>query len=186
MKTQLTVACSLVLVCAAAAPTLAEESKSAALTATVTAAMQQRQLEVVAARNPDEPGGFIAAMHMPGTQLLVVSAAYPVPAALDAKLAEGKYRDVYLALNARREHKGRFFVMDLKADGLQRTCGAGEPFDSTIRDVDGPASFDGNWAAQNMTESAYRVRFAEDEARYVRMLQILAAALSDTAPAPAP
>ena len=167
---------------ASMAPTaLAQQrSPSASAAATLIAALEAHKLEAVAARNPDVPSAFIAAMYVPGSQLLVVTAPNAAAAALDKYIAGGDYLGVYLALNSGRR-TDRFFVMDMNADGLRRDCAPGESFDSTIRDGSNEVSFDGNWRAQGLTGAAYDARFAEDEDRYVRLLRVLADSLT-TAP----
>ena len=63
-----------------------------------------------------------------------------------------------------------------------RECAPGESFDSTIRDARNQVSFDGNWRAQGVTGAAYDARFAEDDQRYARLLEVLAAALAGVTP----
>jgi hypothetical protein len=157
-------------------------SRSSAAAAELTAALQQRRINSIAARNPDHPGAFIAALYVPGTQLLVVSAPYAVAAALDKYIADGNHMDVYLALNSADRQADRFFVMDMNADGLGRDCAPGETFDSTIRDAGNQASFDGNWRVLGATRAAYDARFTEDDERYTRLLEVLTASLSQRTP----
>ena len=38
--------------------------------------------------------------------------------------------------------------------------------------------FDGNWAAQQLSEGEYTARFSEDDATYARMLGVLAGAFT--------
>lgn len=159
-----------------------QHSRSAPTAARLTAALHERRLEVIAARNPDQPGAFIAALYVPGSQLLVVTAPYAVAAVLDKYIADGNHMDVYLALNSADRQADRFFVMDMNGDGLRRECAPGESFDSTIRDGRNQVSFDGNWRVQGVTGAAYDARFAEDDQRYARLLEVLAAALAGGVP----
>ena len=167
----------------AMAPAAAAEqgSRSSRAAALLTAALQERKLEVIASRNPDQAGAFIAALYLPGSQLLVVTAPYAAAAVLDTYIAEGKHMDVYLALNAADRRAERFFVMDLNADGLRRECAPGESFDSTIRG-DNDVAFDGNWRAQALTSAAYDARFAKDDEHYARLLEVLAGSLTEGSP----
>jgi hypothetical protein len=164
----------------AVTPTAAAEqgSRSSRAAALLTAALHERKLEVIASRNPDQAGAFIAALYVPGSQLLVVTAPYAVAAVLDKYIADGKHMDVYLALNAADRQAERFFVMDMNADGLRRECAPGESFDSTIRG-DSNVSFDGNWRVQAMTGAAYDARFAKDDEHYARLLEVLAGSLTE-------
>jgi hypothetical protein len=167
----------------AVTPTAAAEqvSRSSRAAAQLTAVLQERKLEVIASRNPDQPGAFIAALYVPGSQLLVVTAPYAVAAVLDKYIADGKHMDVYLALNAADRQAERFFVMDMNADGLRRECAPGESFDSTIRDGSN-ISFDGNGRAQAMTGGAYDARFAKDDEHYARLLEVLVGSLTEGSP----
>jgi hypothetical protein len=178
-------ALAVIAVTALASALSAQDSRSTAAAARLTGLLQQHKLDAVAARHLDQPGVFIAALFMPDSHLLVVSAPHGAPAVLDKYLAAGQFMEVYLALNAGDVQKDRFFVMDMKGDGLRLVCDRGEPFDSTVRDGSGQASFDGNWLAQGLSQAAYDARFAEDDVRYARLLQVLAATLS-TSPAPDP
>ena len=162
----------------------AQDSQSATAASTLTALLDQRKLEAIAARDPDQPGRFVAALYFPGSQLLVVSGPYPVPAVLEKRIAEANYRDVYLDILGTVGHEGQFFVMDLQADGLRRVCDRDQPFDSTSRNDANQVSFDGNWAAQKLSESEYNARFGEDDARYARMLGVLAGAFTQSKTSP--
>jgi len=162
-----------------AARTTAEDpaSQSAAAVVSLKAALDQLKLDAVAARDPDDPGRYIAAFYMPGSQLLVVSAPYKVPAALDKKIAAGSYMDAYVDLQSVADHTGHFFVIDMQADGLRTDLKLDQAFDSTALEGATPVSFDGNWGAQKMTEGDYEARFRQDDARYTQMLNVLRSAL---------
>jgi hypothetical protein len=151
-----------------------EPSQSAAPAASVKALFEQLKMDSVAARDPDEPGRYVAALYIQDSQLLVISAPYKVPAALDRLIASGSYRDVYLNLQAVSEHHGHFFVVDSLADGLKKVPDVDQPFDSTTIDGSVMVMYDGKWDAQKLNEAAYYSMFAKDDARYARMLTVLA------------
>jgi len=151
-----------------------EPSQSAAPAASVKALFEQLKMDSVAARDPEEPGRYIAALYVQDSQLLVISAPYSVPAALDRLIASGSYRDAYLNLQAVQEHRGHFFVVDSLADGLKKVPEVDQPFDSTTIDGAIMVMFDGKWDAQKLNEAAYNSMFAKDDARYARLLTILA------------
>jgi hypothetical protein len=167
----------------AAPPASAQDSQSAAAAATLTALLDQHKLEAISARDPDQPGRFVAALYFPGAQLLVVSAPYPVPAVLDKRIAEAKHMDVYVDIHSAKTHEGQFFVVDPQADGIRRVCEQDQQFDSTSRNGGAHVSFDGKWQAQGLSDADYNARFTEDDARYAGMLAVLANALR---PATAP
>ena len=178
MKRHFSLLAALVVLLGMTAPLVADDSPSAAAAAQLRALLEERKLEAIAVRDPEQPGQFVAALYIPGSQLLVISGPYPVPAILDKRIAEAKYMDVYLDLQSAVSHQGQFFVMDLEANGLQRICEKDQPFDSTSKDGANLVAFDGNWDAQQLTEEAYGTRYTEDEARYARMLKLLATVLT--------
>ena len=155
-----------------------EASESAAPAASLIASLEQRKLEAIVARDPAEPGRYVAALYVPGSLLLVVSAPYPVPAAMDKRIAEGKFMDAYLDIQGQANRQGHFFVVDALADGLSRVCESDHPFDSTTINGGTPVSYDGKWETQKLTEEDYNARFSRDDARYARMLKVLAEALT--------
>ena len=60
------------------------------------------------------------------------------------------------------------------ADGLKKVPDVDQPFDSTTIDGSVMVMFDGKWDAQKLNQAAYDSMFAKDDARYARMLTILA------------
>jgi hypothetical protein len=181
MKRHFSILTALIAVLVIAAPyAAAQESTSTAAAAALTQLMEARKLEAIAARDPEQPGRYFAALYIPGSQLLVISSPYPVPALLDKRIAEGKYMDVYLDINGAPSHQGQFFVMDSQADGLRRVCEQDQPFDSTSRNGTAYLSFDGKWDAQQLTEEQYNARFVEDDARYAAILKVLAGSFDRT------
>lgn len=172
---------SAVLVClalsASALRAASDEPLSAQPAAALKARMEQLKLDAIAARDPDEPGRYIAALFIPGVQFLVVSAPYPVATAIDKKIAGRQYMDVYIDLQAVRDRASHFFVEDLQADGLRPS----EPdvaCDTTTRNGSTPVVFNGKWDAQRLTQEEYEARFKRDDERYARMLKALHAALA--------
>jgi hypothetical protein len=161
----------------AAAPVFAQESQSAAPAATVKALFDQLKITAIAGKDPDEAGRYIAALYVQDTELLVISAPFAVPAAMDKFIADGNYMDAYQSLQAVVNHKGHFFVVDMQNDGLKRVNAGDEAFDSTTTDGGATLQFDGKWDAQKVTEAAYNEKFAKDDARYAKILKALATEL---------
>jgi hypothetical protein len=169
---------------AVANPAVPPASQSASAASALTALLDKHKLEAIAARDPAVPGRVVAALYFPGSQLLVVSGSYPVPALLDKLLSDAKYMDVYLDVYGAANHQGQFFVMDLLADGLQRVCDRDQPFDSTSRSGGKSVPFDGNWAGQQLSEVEYNARFGEDDATYASILGVLAGAFTQSKSSP--
>src|SRR5258707_1394170 len=94
MRARLTAVLSVLLVSGA----LAQETTSPALAKQLAAALAAAKLDSVAAKDPDQPDRYVAALYVPGRQLLVVSARYAVPVLLNEKLAKKDYREIYLDL----------------------------------------------------------------------------------------
>src|SRR5688572_2463199 len=94
MKTSPTLVILAALCAVTPAGAAEDDSRSARPAARLTAALQERKLEAIATRNPEQPGAFIAALHVPGSQLLVVTAPYAVAAVLDKYIADGRHMDV--------------------------------------------------------------------------------------------
>jgi hypothetical protein len=172
----LTMAAAL-LVVSMPAVAAAQEPRSVQGASALTALLDARGLDAVAARDPDNPRRFVAALYFPGTQLLMVSGEYPVPVLLEQRLARGEFRQAYLDLQGASRLEGRLFVQDLQANGLRPACATGEPFDVVYQSGKPYATFNGDWAAQGLSEAEYKSRFAAADEQYARMLRALAAAL---------
>jgi hypothetical protein len=181
-----TIAATLVLLAGGAAGQHAagDESLSAAPAATLKAQLEQLKLEAIAAPDPDEPGRYVAALYIPGIQLLVVSAPYPLAAAVDKKIAAGQYMDVYVEIQGVRDRTGHFFVEDIMADGLLAASVPAAASDTTTLDGATPVVFNRNWSAQRLSEEQYNARFKGDDQRYARMLTVLSTALGRRITAP--
>jgi hypothetical protein len=162
----------------ALAPDLAaaQESKSSVLVKEVVQALDQAKLTAVAAKSPDKPDEYVAAMYFTGSQLLVVGARYAVPMYLDEKLEKKEYMEVYIDLNSASIPESKVFVSDLQANGLQPRPDEGQPYDTV--DAGGKIrAFDKNWKKQNLTEQDYMKEFADADERYAKMLSVLLARL---------
>lgn len=161
----------------AGAQIVTQANESAAPAAAVKELFAHLKLDSIAAKDPQEPGRYVAALNIPDSQLLVVSAPYAVPAAMDKLMADGKYMDAYQSLQSVVSHKGHFFVIDMANDGLKRVSDPDQAFDSTSIDGGTPFQFDGKWAERKLTEADYDAKFKKDDERYARMLTILATEL---------
>jgi hypothetical protein len=161
----------------------AQEGRSAAQVKELTALMTARQLETVAAQDPEAADHFVAALLVPGVQLLLVSARYPSPPELQAQLAQQKYRDVYTALHQPSAQSTRFFLMDAGCDGLH---GSADGVDVLYEKGTTQTLFDGQWKQQGLSEATYNKRAQEAEASYSRLLALLTASLKASPGAIAP
>jgi hypothetical protein len=150
----------------------AQEPKSPALATQLAAALDAAKLDTVAAKDPDQPDRFVAALYFPGSQLLVVSARYSAPALLDDKLAKKDCRDIYLDLQGASIANTKVFIEDRGADGVKATRTDGQTFD-TYEGEGKLTAFDGDWRGQKLSEEEYSKAFSAADEQYSRMLTAL-------------
>ncbi len=165
--TKLILAATLVLVPVVAQ---AQESRSAPVVGALLAMLDQMKLDSVAAADAD---GFVGALHVPGSQLLVVRGKFASPVRATILIERKMYRDVYSDLNSAAELATKVFISDLGADGLKfRRLNNNQPFD--MADVgDQSYRFDGDWGKQKLSRDAYTKAFQATDEQYVQMLQAL-------------
>ena len=154
----------------------AQSAKSEELVKQLTQLMGEKELQFVAAQHPTEQDRFVAAMLLPGIQLVAISARYEQPTLLTASLTNKKYQDVYLDLNAAALSGSRIFVEDVGANGLLARPEDNQPFDVLEKGQE-RVEFAGDWKKMKIDESAYMVLFSEAEAHYSAVLTQLIAAL---------
>lgn len=150
----------------------AQDSKSAALAKQLAAALGAAKLDSVAAKDPSTTDGYVGALYIPGSQLLVVAAQYAAPTLLDARIAKKEYREVYIELNGATPVATRILIEDLGADGVRATREENTAFDS-VELMGKRTMFDSDWKKQNISEQDYMSTFATTDARYVQLLSIL-------------
>jgi len=102
----------------AAAPLQSSDVTSSGSVTELVKALGARQMTAIAAKHPSEPGRYIAAMHFPGVQLLVISARTQSPEYIEARLTAGAYADVYAALQ-QGIPESKLFIHDMGGDGLR-------------------------------------------------------------------
>ena len=168
------------LACALIVPSAvhAQDSKSAAVATELTRLLDEMKLDSIAARHgaADQADQYVGALYFSGSQLLVVSAKYSVPARMNLLLGQKAYHDIYADLSSASEQQSKVFVMDLGANGLRFKRENNEPFDTA--DVSGKSVvFDGDWDKAKISEAEYRKAFEATDAQYAQMLQALLAAI---------
>lgn len=152
----------------------AQDSKSAAIAKELSQALDAAKLDGIAVADASTPGSFIAAIYIPGTQLLVVSAKYSVPPLLLDKLNARDFRGLYMDLHSAGVPGTKVFVLDVGADGLiWRPDGSqgADSFDENNKSM----SFDGEWKKAKMSEADYTRTYADADDRYAKMLTALLA-----------
>jgi hypothetical protein len=161
-----------------AASLTAQESLSAPVAKELSALLSQQKLDAIAAKDPDTPDRFVAALYFPDVQLLVMSGRYPVPVLLQQQLDRKNYSEIYADLSGASIQDSQLFFQDLKADGLH--AGKSDAPDILYERVVAQTVFDGDWDKHNMTEKAYMEKFAEADKQYSRLLMLLVAEAKKT------
>ena len=160
------------LALSAAAPVSAQDSKSGPLAKQLAAALDAAKMDSIAAKDPEAPDAFAAALYFPGMQLLVVSGKYSVPQLLVTRIANKEYRDVYLDLSSASVPETKIFIEDAGANGLKAKRDENRPYD-TYEAAGKRTMFNSDWKAQNISEDVYNGTFAKADERYSAMLQAL-------------
>jgi hypothetical protein len=151
-----------------------QPGKSAPSAKQLTDALDAAKLDAIAAADPSDPGTFVAALYIQGSQLLVVSAKYAAPPLLTAKIKAKEYRDVYIDLSSASIAGSKVFIIDQNCDGLASKPDGGAPADTWEAGTQA-LTFDGEWRKAKMTEDGYGKAFAAADDRYVRLLALLTA-----------
>jgi hypothetical protein len=151
-----------------------QESKSAALAKELSEALDGAKLDGIAAADPSKPGSFVAALYIPGTQLLVVSATYAAPALLVEKINARDFRGLYMDLHSASVPGSKIFVQDQRCDGLIWRPGGDDVADMWDEGAKSTA-FDGEWKKAKITEEEYIKAYTEADDQYARLLSLLLA-----------
>jgi hypothetical protein len=154
------------------------QSASTASVEELAALLDRGKLDSVAARVPGSEDTFVAALYLPGQQLVLVSGRYLAPALLREKILGQRYREAYQDLYSASDPGTRWIVEDLRADGLHDR-GKDGPFDVYTRAGGAPIFFDGQWKRHKLSEEAYRSAFQQADSSYARMIGVLVSALKD-------
>jgi hypothetical protein len=164
--------------CAAALSVTAaasQESKSAAVAKELVLALDAAKATDIAAPDPLNPGGFIAALYIPGTQLLVVSAKYSAPPLMVDRINARDFMGVYVDLQSASVRGTKVFIQDQGADGLSARSDGDGPAD-TWDEGDKSVAFDGDWKkAKVASEADYAKSYTDADDRYAKMLAALLA-----------
>jgi hypothetical protein len=164
------------LVCVSAPPALAEDqaSKSAAIAKELSQKLDQIKLQHIAARDPEDPNRFVAAMYLPGMQIVTVSGKYAVPVLLNEKLLQRKYQDIYVDLSSASDRASRITIEDLRCDGFPAGRAKGQTGDAWEEGAN-RVVFDFDWRRQKLTEKDFYDKLAAADAHYARLLTLLLA-----------
>jgi hypothetical protein len=148
----------------------AQDSKSAPLAKELAQLLDANKLDSIAA--PDPSGGFVAALYIPGTQLLVVSGKFATPDGAMLRIKNKEYRDLYMDLQGAAVPGSRLFALDISCDGLafKGKDGIADSWDVANKSL----TFDGHKQAK-MSEEEYTKAYTDADEQYARILTLLVA-----------
>ena len=152
-----------------------QDSKSAAVAKELVQTLDAGKLDGIAAADPATPGAFIAALYIPGTQLLVVSAKYSAPPLLVDRITAQDFRSVYVDLQSASVRGTKVFIQDQGADGLTARPAANDQPADSWEEGDKTISFDGDWKKAKIAEADYTRTYSDADGRYAKMLATLLA-----------
>ena len=167
------------LLASLAVPAAAQDLRSGEVVKQLTQLLDSKKLDTIAVADAKNPGTFIAAMYIPGTQLLVVSAKYAAPAMLTELVARKDFKGVYIELSSASVPSSKLLVMDAYANGLLHKPTGDQPADSIERGGT-VSTFDGGWKKAKIAEADYMKTFGEADAAYIQLLQLLLTQLKST------
>lgn len=154
----------------AATPALAQESKSAPLARELAQLLESAKLTNIGASDPTN-GAFVAAMYIPGTQLLVVSGKFNSPDIGPYRLSKKEFRELYMDLMGGSVAGSKVVASDISADGLAFKPANGVPGDSWEHGTTNFA-FEGAKKAK-LKDEEYTKTYSQADAEYARMLSLL-------------
>ena len=148
----------------------AQESKSGPLARQLTQLLDASKLESIGAPDPSG-GGFVAAIYVPGAQLLVVSGKFPTPDIGTYRLEKKEYRELYMDLMGGAVAGSRLVASDVSGDGFAAKPKRDVPPDSWERDSKTHV-FEGSRKAK-LSDELYEKAYNEADAEYARILALL-------------
>ena len=149
-----------------------QESKSAPLARQLAQALDVAKLDSIAAADPST-GGFVAALYIPGTQLLVVSGKFESPAIGTHRIEKKEFRELYMDLMGASVAGSRQFAADVSCDGF-----VARPDDDAAADTWEVANkiqaFEGPKKAK-LSDEEYGKVYSQADEQYAHILQLLLA-----------
>jgi hypothetical protein len=151
-----------------------QDSKSAPLAKQLAQALDAAKMDAVAAPDP-ATGGFVAALYIPGTQLLVVSGKFPNPEIGNHRIGKSEFRELYMDLMGASDAATRQFASDVSCDGFvfePDGDGAADTWENGSKNF----AFAGAKKAK-LKDDDYLKAFTEADTQYAHSLQLLIAKL---------
>ena len=149
-----------------------QESKSAPLAKELAQVLDAAKLDSIAASDPTT-GSFVAALYIPGTQLLVVSGKFETPEIGTHRISKKEFRELYMDLMGASVPGSRQFAADVSCDGFVFKPDGDLAADSWEQGSK-TQTFEGHKKAK-LSEEQYLKTYTEADARYAQILQLLLA-----------
>jgi hypothetical protein len=149
--------------------------------------LQEKNLTSFAVKDPDDRGRFVAVLHIPGVQLMVVAARYQRASDIDYRIYHKEYMTAYRDLNASTLASEKVFIEDTAANGLVLVPAEGAAGD-LVRAGDLEQVFDGDFADprkrndKRVPQTEYYKTFSDADAQYTRLLGLMLAELKKSVP----
>jgi hypothetical protein len=153
-----------------------QDSTSAPLAKELSQALDAAKLDAIAAPDP-ATGGFVAALYIPGTQLLVVSGQLPLPGVGTHRISKKEFRELYMDLMGAAVAGSRQFAADVSCDGFVARPD-GDSAADTWENGTTTMAFEGHRKAK-MSEADYLKGFTEADAKYAQILRMLIAQMKE-------
>jgi hypothetical protein len=144
--------------------------------------MAAQKLESFAAKDGEDTLRFVAVLVVPNVQLLMVSCKYTRDNDIEYALYHKQYQNAYQDLRSGVFGSDRFIVDDAQMNGLVALPGKNPQYDAVTIDA-AKVVFDGMFGdgkgrnAKKPLTDVYMKSFADADARYARLLDILIAQL---------
>ena len=171
---KVTVGLTVVVAVCGASPLSAslQGSKSAPLARELAQALDAAKVDSIAAADP-ETGGFVAAIYIPGTQLLVVGGKFATPDIGTYRISKKEFRELYMDLSGGSDPASRIFASDVSADGFTLSPRRDAPADMWERGTSKHAFLGARKA--KLKDDEYQRVYTEADAAYARVLSLLIA-----------
>jgi hypothetical protein len=148
------------------------EQSSAADAKRLCEAMAAGHLDAIAARGTNGSDRFVAALFYPNAELLVISARYAAPQALQQLLDQKKYAQVYSILQTSPDASDQVFFIDMMADGLSAEARDGA--DVMYEPGNKQTVFDESWRKEHrLGAREYLSKFETADTLYAALLKTL-------------
>jgi hypothetical protein len=149
-----------------------QESKSAPLARQLTQLLDASKAVSIGAADPSGEG-FVAALYIPGTQLLVVAGKFQTPDIGAYRIEKKEYRELYMDLMGGAVAGSRRVASDVSCDGFAFKPERDIPADSWEQ-ANKTQAFEGSKKAK-LSDELYAKAYEEADSQYARILELLLA-----------